>query len=264
METSTSKDIKSVVRERYAARALGAAACCTPSAQESSCCSPNDLDVTMAFKGIYEGTDLGDLPLEAVAASAGCGNPTALADLKPGEVALDLGSGGGIDCFLASKAVGPQGKVHGVDMTPEMINLARSNATKLGVTNVEFHLAEMEDIPIESDSVDVIISNCVVNLSPDKDAVFQEAFRVLKPGGRVHLSDIMLVGDLPQPIKDNPQRWAECVAGADQKDEYLGRLGAAGFQEIVIENERPHKEDQEGLENLRSVRVRAIKPANCC
>lgn len=261
METSEGKDIKGVVRERYAARALGATACCSPATQANACCSPDARPVrTVAEKGIYKGTDLEGLPQEAIAASAGCGNPTALAELKPGEVALDLGSGGGIDCFLASQAVGPQGRVHGVDMTPEMIALARSNARKLGLTNVKFHLAEMEDLPIESDSVDVVLSNCVVCLSPDKDAVFREAFRVLKPGGRIHLSDMMLVGELPQPIKDDPQRWAECVAGADLRDTYLGRLTEAGFEAVAVEDEKAYRQEP-GLENLRSVRVRAVKPA---
>jgi len=259
MATSEDRDIKSVVRERYAARATQAAACCTPDTQASACCSSDTQSArTGVEKGIYVGTDLEELSPEVIAASAGCGNPTALADLKPGEVVLDLGSGGGIDCFLASQVVGPQGRVLGIDMTPEMIDLARSNAKKLGVANVEFHMGEMENLPFDSNSVDVVISNCVVCLSPDKDAVFREAHRVLRHGGRLHVSDMMLVGELPQAIKDDPQRWAECVAGADQQETYLGRLAAAGFQEITVEAEESYKKGP-GLENLRSVRVRAVK-----
>ncbi|MCH8346788.1 MAG: arsenite methyltransferase [Chloroflexi bacterium] len=250
MTTSNAKEIKAVVREQYAAKATGAIACCAPDAQQ-----PVILDI----KGIYAGTSLTDLPIETVAASAGCGNPTALAALKPGEVVLDLGSGGGIDCFLASRAVGPEGKVFGVDMTPEMIALARTNAEKVGASNVEFRLGEMEALPIEAATVDVVISNCVVCLSPDKAAVFQEAYRVLRPGGRIHLSDMMLVGELPQAIRDDPQRWAECVSGADQQEDYLARLEAAGFRDIMIEAEAAYRTDP-GLENLRSVRVRASKP----
>ena len=251
MTTSNADQIKEVVRERYAARATGAAACCGPDGQK-----PLLLDM----KGIYAGTSLTDLPIETIAASAGCGNPTALAALKPGEVVLDLGSGGGIDCFLAARAVGPQGRVLGVDMTPEMIELARGNAEKVGATNVEFRLGELEALPFEAATVDVVISNCVVCLSPDKAAVFQEAYRVLRPGGRIHLSDMMLVGELPQAIRDDPQRWAECVSGADQQEDYLARLEAAGFREITIEAEEAYRTDP-GLENLRSVRVRAVKPA---
>ncbi len=250
MTTSNADEIKAVVREQYAARATGAIACCAPDAQQP---------VLLDINGIYAGTSLTDLPIETIAASAGCGNPTALAALKPGEVVLDLGSGGGIDCFLASRAVGPEGKVFGVDMTPEMIELARSNAEKVGASNVEFRLGEMEALPFESATVGVIISNCVVCLSPDKAAVFQEAYRVLRPGGRIHLSDMMLVGELPQAIRDDPQLWAACVSGADQQDDYLARLDAAGFRNLTIEAEDAYRTDP-GLENLRSVRVRATKP----
>ncbi len=250
MTASNAKEIKIIVRERYAARATGAAACCSPATLDPA---------TGAAEGIYTGTNLGEMAPEVIAASAGCGNPTALADLKPGEAVLDLGSGGGIDCFLASRAVGPEGHVLGIDMTPEMVDLARSNARKMGVTNVEFHLGEMEDLPFESDTVDMVISNCVICLSPNKEAVFREAFRVLKPGGRLHLSDMMLVGELPQAIKDDPQRWAECVAGADQQETYLGRLAATGFRDITIESEQYYTPEPE-LENLRSVRVQAFKP----
>jgi SAM-dependent methyltransferase len=250
MTTSDADQIKEVVREQYAARATGAIACCAPNSQQP---------VLLDMKGIYAGTNLTDLPIETIAASAGCGNPTALAALQPGEVVLDLGSGGGIDCFLASRAVGPEGRVLGVDMTPEMIDLARANAEKVGATNVEFRLGELEALPFESATVDVVISNCVVCLSPDKAAVFQEAYRVLRPGGRIHLSDMMLVGELPQAIRDDPQQWASCVSGADQQEDYLARLEAAGFSDITIEAEDAYRTDK-GLENLRSVRVRAGKP----
>ena len=249
MSTSNAKEIKVAVRQSYARRATGAAACCPPDDQNPA---------TRSLPGIYVGTDMEGLAPEVIAASAGCGNPAALADLKPGEVVLDLGSGGGIDCFLASRAVGPRGRVLGIDMTPEMVNLARSNAKRTGITKVEFHLGEMEDLPFESGSVDVVISNCVIALSPDKDAVFREAFRVMKPNGRLHVSDMMLVGELPQAIRDDPKQWAECVAGADQRDAYLSRLTAAGFQDITIEGEE-HYRSEPGLENLRSVRVRAVK-----
>ncbi|MFH1141695.1 MAG: methyltransferase domain-containing protein, partial [Chloroflexota bacterium] len=171
MAKSSDKQIKEVVRERYAARATGAAACCTPDLLDPA---------TGAAPNIYLDTEIAGLPEEVIAASAGCGNPTALADLRPGEVVLDLGSGGGIDCFLASRAVGPEGKVLGVDMTPEMVELARKNAKRMGLTNVEFRLGEIEALPVDPSTVDVVISNCVVCLSPDKDAVFREAFRVLK------------------------------------------------------------------------------------
>ncbi len=257
MAKSSDKQIKEVVRERYAARATGAAACCSSEA----CCTPDSLDpATGAAPDIYLDTEIAGLPKEVIAASAGCGNPTALADLRPGEVVLDLGSGGGIDCFLASRAVGPEGKVLGVDMTPEMVELARKNAKRMGLANVEFRLGEIEALPVAPSTVDVVISNCVVCLSPDKDAVFREAFRVLKPGGRLHASDMALVGELPQAVAADPQRWAECVAGADLLDTYLGRLRAAGFRDVAVEGERRYGGDP-SLENVRSVRVRALKPA---
>ena len=240
MATSNSNEIKQVVRERYAARATGAAACC----------SPEDLDpATGPARGAYLGVDMTGMPGEVIAASAGCGNPIALADLKPGETVLDLGSGGGIDCFLASRAVGPDGHVIGVDMTPEMLDLARSNAKRIGANNVEFRRGEIENLPVDSDSVDVVISNCVVCLSPDKSAVFTEAFRVLRSGGRLHISDMMLVGEMPQAIQDDPIRWAECVGGAEQKETYLGQLSAAGFQEVAVEDERQSRPEP-GLETL--------------
>jgi len=166
--------------------------------------------------------------------SLGCGNPTAIAELQPGEVVLDLGSGGGIDCFLAAKKVGPEGKVIGLDMTPDMIKLARRNAKKVGATNVEFRYGEMEDIPLPDESVDAIISNCVINLSPDKDAVFSEAYRVLRPGGRMMVSDIVINGQLPQSIRDSLDAWAGCIAGALDEPVYLGKIRAAGFEKVKV------------------------------
>jgi ubiquinone/menaquinone biosynthesis C-methylase UbiE len=166
--------------------------------------------------------------------SLGCGNPLAIAQLQAGEVVLDLGSGGGIDCFLAAKQVGPEGKVIGLDMTPEMIKLARRNAKKTGATNVDFRYGEMEEIPLPDQSVDAVISNCVINLSPDKDAVFREVFRVLRPGGRMNVSDIVIDGDLPQPIRDSLDAWAGCVAGALDESDYLSKIRAAGFEDVQV------------------------------
>jgi SAM-dependent methyltransferase len=167
-------------------------------------------------------------------ASAGCGNPTALAELQPGEVVLDLGSGGGIDCFLAAKKVGPAGRVIGLDMTPDMIMLAQRNAKKVGATNVEFRYGEIEDIPLPDESVDAVISNCVINLSPDKDAVFREVYRVLRPGGRMSVSDIVLYGEIPAAIRDSLAAWASCLAGALDESDYLGKIRAAGFADVAV------------------------------
>jgi ubiquinone/menaquinone biosynthesis C-methylase UbiE len=164
----------------------------------------------------------------------GCGNPIAIAELEPGEVVLDLGSGGGIDCFLAAKQVGREGWVIGLDMTPDMIKLARRNAKKVGVANVDFRYGEMEDIPLADESVDVIISNCVINLSPDKDAVFREAYRVLRPGGRLSVSDMVVDGDLPQAIRDSLNAWAGCIAGALDESVYLKKMRAAGFENVEV------------------------------
>jgi SAM-dependent methyltransferase len=216
-------------------------------------------------------------------ASAGCGNPIAIAELQPGEVVLDLGSGGGIDCFLAARQVGPEGRVIGLDMTPDMIKLARRNARKLGTQNVDFRFGEMEDMPLPDESVDVIISNCVINLSPDKDAVFGEAFRVLRPGGRLNVSDIVVNGELPQAIRTRLDAWAGCIAGALEESDYLGRIRAAGFERVEVlsrdyvpvgEVLRVDEQQQlaagpdplgEGADALTgtvaSIRVRASKPA---
>ncbi|MCK4470937.1 MAG: arsenite methyltransferase, partial [Anaerolineae bacterium] len=198
--------------------------------------------------------------------SLGCGNPIALSELQPGEVVLDLGSGGGLDCFLAAHKVGPQGKVVGLDMTPDMIQLARANAKDLSMDNVEFRLGEMEHMPIDSDSMDVVISNCVINLSPDKDAVFREVFRALKPGGRLCVSDIVTHGELPASVRESLEQWAGCVAGALEEKEYLEKIRAAGFVQAELKEERPHPYREKtacGVQTgnkLASITVTAYKP----
>ena len=231
------KRIKEAVRQTYGdiARRFvaepGRASCCDPS--QPSCCScepsPAAIETTEAAARLYSNEELADLPESVTDIALGCGNPTAIADLRPGEVVLDLGSGGGIDCFLAAKKVGAEGRVIGLDMTPEMIKLARRNAKKAGVSNVEFRYGEMEDMPLPDQSVDVIISNCVINLSPDKDAVFREAFRVLRPGGRMTVSDIVIHGELPESLRKSLDAWAGCLSGALDESDYLGKIRAAGF-----------------------------------
>jgi arsenite methyltransferase len=211
------------------------ASCCGPS-QPTSCCGPSEAAVesTDIAARFYSAEELASLPDSVTDISLGCGNPTAIAELRPGEVVLDLGSGGGIDCFLAARKVGPEGRVIGLDMTPDMIKLARRNAKKVGVTNVDFRYGEMEDIPLPDESVDIIISNCVINLSPDKDAVFGEAYRVLRPGGRMGVSDIVIYGELPQSIRNRLDAWASCVAGALDESDYLSKIRAAGFEEVTV------------------------------
>ena len=211
---------------------LAQSSCCDPS-QPTSCCGPAETVVETAAR-FYSSEELADLPDTVTDASLGCGNPTAIAELGPGEVVLDLGSGGGIDCFLAAKQVGPQGRVIGLDMTPDMIKLARENAKKVGATNVDFRYGEMEEIPLPDQSVDVIISNCVINLSPDKDAVFGEAFRVLRPGGRMMVSDMVVDGELPPAIRSRLDAWAGCIAGALDESVYLDKMRAAGFERVEI------------------------------
>jgi arsenite methyltransferase len=233
--------IKEAVRQTYGdiARRFGGGAgqanCCGPG-QPSSCCGPSEatVEATGAAAKFYLAEELADLPNSVTDISMGCGDPIAIAELQPGETVLDLGSGGGIDCFLAAKKVGPAGRVIGLDMTPDMIKLARRNAKKVGATNVEFRYGEMEDIPLPDESVDVIISNCVVNLSPDKDAVFGEAYRVLRPGGRMNISDIVVHGELPRSIRDRLDAWAGCVAGALDESDYLSKIHAAGFEEVEV------------------------------
>ncbi|MBL7202190.1 MAG: arsenite methyltransferase [Anaerolineae bacterium] len=204
--------------------------------QSAACCGPStaEVEISDGAARFYSAQELDGLPDTVTLASLGCGNPTAIAELRPGEVVLDLGSGGGIDCFLAARQVGPEGRVIGLDMTPDMIKLARRNARKVGAQNVDFRFGEMEDIPLPDGSVDVILSNCVINLSPDKDAVFGEAYRVLRPGGRLSVSDIVVDGDLPPAIRDSLNAWAGCVAGALDESVYLEKIRAAGFEDVAV------------------------------
>jgi ubiquinone/menaquinone biosynthesis C-methylase UbiE len=251
------KEIKQKVGKRYAELARQAAqrapaSCCAP---QASCCGPAEPAVADPISGqIYAPEDLREVPLEAALASLGCGNPVALAELHPGEVVLDLGSGGGIDVLLSARRVGPTGKAYGLDMVDEMLELARENQRKAGIENVEFLKGEIEDIPLPDNSVDVIISNCVVNLSPDKDRVLREAYRVLKPGGRIAVSDIIFRGEMPEGLRRNLELWAGCVAGALKEEEYVGKLRAAGFQNIGVEVTRVWKEeDLQGTEVAEAV-----------
>lgn len=238
-------EIKKFVKERYAglAREKTPPSCSSCSDESSSCspgcCSPGVTsgEIKTYAEALYTKQELETLPEEIRNISWGCGNPTAIAELKEGEVVLDLGSGGGLDCFLAAQKVGERGKVIGLDMTLEMVSLARNNADRMGISNVQFRLGEMEHMPVADDSIDVIISNCVINLSPDKDAVFKEAFRVLKPGGRLCVSDIVLLQELPLELKESLDQWAECVSGAIDKNLYLDKLHAAGFVNTSTEKE---------------------------
>jgi SAM-dependent methyltransferase len=220
--------VQDAVREKYGeiARAVGAKGCCGPTA--CGCGDP-------ITSNLYSNAETAGLPSEAVAVSLGCGNPTALIDLKAGETVLDLGSGGGIDVLLSATRVGPTGKVYGLDMTDDMLALARENQRKAGATNVEFLKGTIEAIPLPDNSVDVIISNCVINLSVDKDAVLREAFRVLKPGGRFAVSDVVIRGQVPPEIRKNLELWVGCVAGALQEDDYVSKLQAAGFTDAAVE-----------------------------
>lgn len=250
--------IKQSVRERYAAKARGVIELSVvQDTNNSGCCGPADQERALR---IYTDGQIAGLPAEAVAASAGCGNPTALAGLRRGERVLDLGSGGGIDCFLAAQQVGAEGHVIGLDMTPDMLALARKNQAKLGLTNVEFIQGEMENMPIPDASVDVIISNCVVCLSPDKDAVFKEAFRVLAPGGRIHLSDMMALSPLG-PARTDSDAWVACIAGAEDREVYLGRLRQAGFVDIELAEEKLRFDSEGAPQNVASIKVVARKPA---
>ncbi|MBI4216710.1 MAG: arsenite methyltransferase [Chloroflexi bacterium] len=244
------KLIKTFVRIQYAALAQRAGSCCAP---EATSARPEG---AASVEQLYGKEKLASLPEGATAIAAGCGDPTALAELKPGEVVLDLGSGGGIDCLLAAERVGPRGRVIGIDLTPEMVEVARQNAAAVEAKNVEFHLGEIESLPLEEASVDVIISNCVINLSPDKDAVFQEAFRVLRPGGRLAVADIVALGKLPTTVRGSMASWAACVAGALEKEEYLGKIQAAGFEVTGI------TETPVNLKGIRvaSAKIKATKP----
>ncbi len=269
-------DTKSAVREKYGAAARevhlqGTTACCNPA---FSCCDP-------ITTNLYNDAEKGALPEKAVQASLGCGNPTALIDLHPGQVVLDLGSGGGIDVLLSARRVGPTGKAYGLDMTDEMLALARENQRQAGVENVEFLKGEIENIPLPDNSVDVVISNCVINLSSDKGRVLREAFRVLKPGGRFAVSDVVARGQVPDVVRRSMMLWVGCIAGALEEQEYTAKLTAAGFQEITVEPTRVYEiEDArqflegQGVDvdavaaqaagTLMSAFVRAAKPSACC
>lgn len=214
--------IHDVVREHYAERIKSSASCCGP----SDCCTPES--------HLYPADLLATLPAGESTVSYGCGDPITLASLKPGQTVLDLGSGAGLDCFFAARKVGETGKVIGVDMTPEMLETARSSAKRMNLTNVEFRQGFIEDLPVDSATVDVIISNCVINLSPDKSKVFNETFRVLKPGGKLAVSDIVTDGELPEAVKKSLSAWAGCVAGAVESKDYIGMMEAAGFSDITV------------------------------
>lgn len=216
--------VRKAVRERYGALALTPSSCC--GSKPETMCNCGD---------IYPKAEIVSLPSEAVAVSAGCGNPTAIASLKPGMTVVDLGSGGGIDCFLSARKVGAKGKVYGIDATPEMIHRARKTGRENGYDNVEFRLGEIEHMPLEAGIADVVISNCVINLSPNKQQVFDEAFRVLKPGGKLAVSDIVLLKDLPENIRKDMRAWSECVSGAVSEKEYTGAMSKAGFERIKVE-----------------------------
>jgi arsenite methyltransferase len=229
-------DLKSTVRERYAQAAREVSAGARSSCCSSSCCGGNAKDPITS--NLYPEADTHALPEKAVLASLGCGNPTALAALNPGEVVLDLGSGGGIDVLLSARRVGPSGKAYGLDMTEEMLTLARENQLKSGIVNAEFLKGEIEAIPLPDSSVDVIISNCVINLSSDKHQVLKEAFRVLKPGGRFAVSDVVVRGEIPSEVRRSMELWVGCVAGALTERDYVDQLQDAGFEEIGIEPTR--------------------------
>lgn len=229
-----SDEIRSAVRQRYGQIARGfeetAIRCCGP----SDCCGDPESNVTIA-QGLYDTPDVAELPFDVTGMSLGCGDPVTLAELQPGQTVLDLGSGGGIDCFLAAKRVGPGGRVIGVDMTPDMIEKARANARKMEAETVEFRLGEIEHLPVADETVDVVISNCVINLSPDKPRVFREAYRVLRPGGRLAVTDIVTRVELPSEVKQNLGSWASCVAGAWVDEDYVAAIEAAGFVDVQIE-----------------------------
>ena len=233
-------DIKEVVKQKYGQAALrvatGDSTCCGPVTRSNGGCDP-------VTSKLYEAGETTELPEDAVKASLGCGNPTALANLNPGEIVLDLGSGGGIDVLLSAKRVGPTGKAYGLDMTDEMLALARENQRKAGVQNVEFLKGEIENIPLPDNSVDVIISNCVINLSADKDKVLREARRVLKPGGRLAVSDVVVRGEVPEQVRRSMELWVGCIAGALEEMDYVKKLASAGFDAIDIEPTRIYSVD---------------------
>jgi arsenite methyltransferase len=271
-------DLTEVVRERYGAAALQAA-----QGAKSGCCGTGSGcgSADPITRDLYLPEQTDGLPMEALLASLGCGNPTALAELRPGEKVLDLGSGGGIDVLLSARRVGPTGRAYGLDMTDEMLALARENQRRAGATNVEFLRGQIESIPLPDASVDVIISNCVINLSGDKDRVLREAFRVLRPGGRFAVSDVVTRGELPREVQQSLGLWTGCVAGALEEQDYLARLRRAGFSDPSIEPTRIYTAEDAhdflrsaGMEadalarqidgRVMGAFIRATKPAGCC
>lgn len=278
--TRSPEEIRTEVSKSYARRVRPvlegletvpmAGGCCSTDSAAGSCCAPGeeaaaggdccgaaiDGDVQIVrIAEMYAQSGIDDLPATVTDVAFGCGNPTAIAALKPGETVLDLGSGGGIDCFLAAKMVGPHGRVFGVDMTPEMIALARKNAATVGAGNVEFRLGEIEHLPVDADTIDVIISNCVVNLAPNKDQVFKEALRVLRPGGRMQVSDIVWTSPAPASLKDDMEKWAGCIAGALLQGDYLAAIEGAGFERVTT-----NAVEYAGGNGLASANVVAFKP----
>jgi arsenite methyltransferase len=248
-------DIREVVREKYAEAARRVAG----TGRSSSCCGEATACCDPITSNLYDAEQTGALPEKAVLASLGCGNPTALAELRAGEVVLDLGSGGGIDVLLSARRVGPTGKAYGLDMTDEMLSLANENKRKAGATNVEFLKGEIENIPLPDSSVDVIISNCVINLSADKDKVLREAYRVLRPGGRFAVSDVVTRGRINAEIRRSVLAWVGCVAGALDQDDYRAKLAAAGFVDVDIEPTRVYRaEDAEAFLEASGMDVAAI------
>ena len=285
-EQLTEREIKQVVAERYGARAREALAASGATASTAdACCEPSDAPQALEFvatdsdascgpdgceadgevenapaegrfgSALYATEELDGVPGAAQLAAAGCGNPVAIAELRPGDTVLDLGSGGGVDCFLAAKQVGEGGEVWGLDMTPDMVQLARHNAGEVGASNVRFRLGEIEDIPFSDATFDVVISNCVINLSPDKPRVFDEAFRVLKPGGRLRVSDMVLTKELPEEQRHDLEQWAGCVAGALPVEQYVRAIRDAGFVEVTAEYD--DSEDR----GIASAYVSARRPA---
>jgi ubiquinone/menaquinone biosynthesis C-methylase UbiE len=276
-ETITTETITERVRERYAqaAQRVQSAAqdgCCTTQTLQGGCCAPSGSQVS---EGIYTAEEVAALPEEAVLASLGCGNPTALIDLREGETVLDLGSGGGIDVLLSARRVGPMGYAYGLDMTDEMLALAQENKAKAGATNVAFLKGHIEDIPLPTSVVDVVISNCVINLSADKGQVLREAYRVLKPGGRFAVADVIAEGAVPEALRRNMEAWVGCLAGALDVADYRRMLAEAGFENISVEVTRRYTVEEAGLDTsilpegweagdgkLASAFVRATKPAS--
>ena len=282
MSTAETADIKEVVKQKYGEAALrvksGGSSCCGAAPTVGNKCDP-------ITANIYDASQIGQIPQEAVLASLGCGNPTALAQLNPGETVLDLGSGGGIDVLLSARRVGPTGKAYGLDMTDEMLALANENKRKSGIANVDFLKGEIENIPLPDNAVDVIISNCVINLSADKDRVLREAFRVLKPGGRFAVSDVVTRGGILPEIRQSVLAWVGCIAGALEENEYREKLARAGFEQIEVEPTRIYRAGDareflagQGIDvdalapqvdgKFMSAFIRAVKPSTakdaCC